>query len=187
LIDKAASFLTFPISIIHPGFKTEARVKERNVIYLRLVMYETQGERLKRQIPTRDVEIGHEAGAVFGIPLIFYPLLFSWPGLPYGYRLKAAALALPALLILIPIDISLAFLIEIEKRFMEPTFKSTLVYYVAQGFSFGGRQFLGILLFAAALAPRFLKKPVYVDAQPLERNDLCPCGSGKKYKNCCMR
>ena len=19
------------------------------------------------------------------------------------------------------------------------------------------------------------------------RNDLCPCGSGKKYKNCCLR
>ncbi|MBR2927264.1 MAG: preprotein translocase subunit SecA [Clostridia bacterium] len=25
------------------------------------------------------------------------------------------------------------------------------------------------------------------DSKPIGRNDACPCGSGKKYKNCCMR
>ena len=29
------------------------------------------------------------------------------------------------------------------------------------------------------------RRPVRVDKEP-GRNDLCPCGSGKKYKNCCM-
>ena len=28
------------------------------------------------------------------------------------------------------------------------------------------------------------KKPVTKDKKP-GRNDLCPCGSGKKYKQCC--
>jgi preprotein translocase subunit SecA len=28
--------------------------------------------------------------------------------------------------------------------------------------------------------------PVKVEKQP-ERNELCPCGSGKKYKHCCMK
>jgi len=27
-------------------------------------------------------------------------------------------------------------------------------------------------------------EPIKVDKQP-GRNDLCPCGSGKKYKKCC--
>ena len=29
------------------------------------------------------------------------------------------------------------------------------------------------------------KKPVTKDGKKVGRNDLCPCGSGKKYKNCC--
>ena len=30
-------------------------------------------------------------------------------------------------------------------------------------------------------------KPVVRDAASVGRNDPCPCGSGKKYKNCCLR
>jgi len=29
-------------------------------------------------------------------------------------------------------------------------------------------------------------RPVVRDTKKIGRNDLCPCGSGKKYKNCCM-
>ena len=29
--------------------------------------------------------------------------------------------------------------------------------------------------------------PVQADKSMLERNDLCGCGSGRKYKKCCMR
>ena len=29
------------------------------------------------------------------------------------------------------------------------------------------------------------KKPVTKDGKKVGRNDPCPCGSGKKYKNCC--
>ncbi|MCI9518138.1 MAG: hypothetical protein HFK08_02630 [Clostridia bacterium] len=36
---------------------------------------------------------------------------------------------------------------------------------------------------ARELAPR--KKQPDVKAQEPRRNDPCPCGSGKKYKNCC--
>jgi uncharacterized protein YecA (UPF0149 family) len=28
--------------------------------------------------------------------------------------------------------------------------------------------------------------PIIKDKEP-GRNDVCPCGSGKKYKNCCMK
>ena len=36
---------------------------------------------------------------------------------------------------------------------------------------------------SAAEAPK--KRPVTKDGQKVGRNDPCPCGSGKKYKNCC--
>lgn len=38
---------------------------------------------------------------------------------------------------------------------------------------------------SAAEAKR--KRPVRADGKPVGRNDPCPCGSGKKYKNCCGR
>jgi preprotein translocase subunit SecA len=31
-----------------------------------------------------------------------------------------------------------------------------------------------------------VKKPVKRSQEKIQRNDLCPCGSGKKYKKCCM-
>jgi len=31
-----------------------------------------------------------------------------------------------------------------------------------------------------------VKKPVKRSQEKVNRNDLCPCGSGKKYKKCCM-
>jgi hypothetical protein len=186
LIGKAAPFLTFPISIIHPGFETQSGLDSRNALYLNIKIHENRGRGINEQIVTRDVQIRHDIGAIFGISLVFYPLLFSWPGIPIRYRFKMAFLVLPVLLFLISIDVSLAFLVEIETRFLQPTLKNKTVYLVAQGLSFGGRQFLGIILFAAVLAPHFLKSPVYIEGQTLERNSPCPCGSGKKYKNCCM-
>ncbi|NLO93666.1 MAG: preprotein translocase subunit SecA, partial [Clostridiaceae bacterium] len=30
-----------------------------------------------------------------------------------------------------------------------------------------------------------VKKPIKRDSVKVGRNDPCPCGSGKKYKNCC--
>ncbi len=31
-----------------------------------------------------------------------------------------------------------------------------------------------------------MKKPLVRDHDKVQRNDICPCGSGKKYKKCCM-
>lgn len=35
--------------------------------------------------------------------------------------------------------------------------------------------------------PKGVCKPVTPKGQPVGRNALCPCGSGKKFKKCCMR
>jgi len=37
----------------------------------------------------------------------------------------------------------------------------------------------------AQLAPDDVQKPKTSSQSRVGRNDLCPCGSGKKYKKCC--
>jgi uncharacterized protein YecA (UPF0149 family) len=32
---------------------------------------------------------------------------------------------------------------------------------------------------------KYIRTPIKVEVK-IGRNDPCPCGSGKKYKNCCM-
>ncbi len=36
-----------------------------------------------------------------------------------------------------------------------------------------------------AAASNETAQPIKRDSSKVGRNDLCPCGSGKKYKNCC--
>ena len=55
----------------------------------------------------------------------------------------------------------------------------------------GGGRVLGA--YAKALTPAYLEaasgkqKPVTRAGEKIGRNDPCPCGSGKKYKKCCLR
>jgi hypothetical protein len=64
-----------------------------------------------------------------------------------------------------------------------------LAYLEAEG-RLGGGRLLGA--YAAALKSGYLeaafgkKKPIIRPGSKLGRNDPCPCGSGRKYKKCCM-
>ena len=40
---------------------------------------------------------------------------------------------------------------------------------------------------AARKALCIILKPYVREGAKIQRNDLCPCGSGKKYKNCCLK
>jgi hypothetical protein len=55
----------------------------------------------------------------------------------------------------------------------------------------GGGKLLGAyvraLKDAFAEASSGKSKPIVRPGSPIGRNDPCPCGSGKKYKKCCMR
>lgn len=39
----------------------------------------------------------------------------------------------------------------------------------------------------AELMRQLKTKPIVRDYKKVGRNDPCPCGSGKKYKNCCLK
>jgi hypothetical protein len=127
-----------------------------------------------------------DVGLIYSIPLIFFPLLFAWPGLTPRYRLKAAIIILPVIFLLAMIDASSTLIYLMEKKFHDDTLGYEVRYHFSRVMSRGGRQFLGLLLFGAAVAPFYLKKPATAIGPAPGRNAPCPCGSGKKYKNCCM-
>ncbi len=62
--------------------------------------------------------------------------------------------------------------------------------FLEAGGRLGGGRVLGA--FATALSGAYLEaasgktKPIVRPGSKLGRNDPCPCGSGKKYKKCCM-
>ena len=85
------------------------------------------------------------------------------PGLLEG----VGALELPASVRAVSSDLCSSFVTELE----------------VQGRLANGRM-LGVLL--RALSDAFEPKPIRNRAAKLGRNDPCPCGSGLKYKRCCM-
>ena len=50
----------------------------------------------------------------------------------------------------------------------------------------GGRQFLAVAVFLSALTLAGLNSGNKVAVEKVRRNAPCPCGSGKKYKRCCL-
>lgn len=66
-----------------------------------------------------------------------------------------------------------------------------LLAYLEREGRLGGGRVLGA--FARALGPSYLEavsgkiKPIVRAGSKIGRNDPCPCGSGKKYKKCCLR
>ena len=81
-------------------------------------------------------------------------------------------LELPASVRAVVPDLCAAFLGELE----------------AQGRLSGGAT-LGryVRALRGAFEERFNPKPIRNPGAPIGRNDPCPCGSGRKYKKCCMR
>jgi hypothetical protein len=78
---------------------------------------------------------------------------------------------------------------EAARREVPAVCGAFLAYLETEG-RLGGGRVLGA--FAQALAGSFQEaasgkpKPIVRAGSKLGRNDPCPCGSGKKYKNCCL-
>jgi len=72
-----------------------------------------------------------------------------------------------------------------------PSLCSALLAYLEEAGRLSGGRVLGA--FAIALSDQYLQaatgksKPITNPGSKIGRNDPCPCGSGKKYKKCCMR
>ena len=94
-------------------------------------------------------------------------------------------------------DLKAALLGPIAKVNVPPAIKShvpalcgaLLAHMEAEGRLSGGRlmgAYVGALKGAFEDAASGKAKPIVRPGSRLKRNDPCPCGSGKKYKKCCM-
>lgn len=142
----------------------------------------------KLGIPKYDktVKLNIVASTLYIQPIIIFSLLFSWPGLSLREKLKAALIAVPFLIATASIDIPPFFVSRIEMSFPVGSLSEQIRIMLLNFFSNGGRQFLALLVALVIIGLiRIMRTSTAIS--DLDPNDLCPCGSGKKYKRCCMK
>jgi hypothetical protein len=133
-----------------------------------------------------------QAGSLCVAPIIIFSLILGWPSIPLVRRWKAFLFSIPLIGLIELIDYPLIFISNIASVYSDNILSITLLKIWAHILNNGGRQFLALIAFFILLAPHYLnhqQKPLQsADATPLQpgKNAPCPCGSGKKYKNCCL-
>lgn len=169
--------------------------------------------RLTENIVLQDGTVLHTIGKPFTAktiainmylhPIIILSILAAWPGLLLRDRFKVFLLVLPLLLLVEMVDIPLLLAtrcVEVVQAnlYENPNAGKGLGSYWAAFLHTGGRSALSILAIGLALGCFYLiryrqecsadeSEPARIETQrsKVGRNDPCPCGSGKKYKNCC--
>ena len=137
-------------------------------------------------------------------PIIILSILAAWPGIAFRDRFKVFLLALPFLLLVEMVDIPILLATRCDelmraKLLEDPEAGRSLGSYWVAFMHTGGRAALSILAIGLAFGCFYLgrlwrdqktgKSATALKTEPSRakagRNDPCPCGSGKKYKNCC--
>lgn len=133
------------------------------------------------------VKVKGQASTLCIAPIIIFSLILAWPGLTLRKRIKALLIAMPLTFFLAAIDFPIMFIADIESTFSDTPLLNSLRLLWKHLLNNGGRQFMGLLIavLAIALAGLDLKKQE-VSSDKVGRNEACPCGSGKKYKHCCL-
>ena len=136
-------------------------------------------------------------------PIIIFAILAAWPGIVWRDRFRVFLLVLPLLFLVELVDIPLLLAIRCQEMiqvelYQDPMAGKSLGSYWAAFLHTGGRAALSILAAGLAFGCLYLLRhrrerrasggpSSRIESQRTRvgRNDPCPCGSGKKYKNCC--
>ena len=135
-------------------------------------------------------------------PILIFSILAAWPGILLRDRFKVFLLTLPFLVIVEMLDIPVLLATRCNEVMRANLLNDSLAdktfgSYWAAFLHTGGRAALSVTAAGLGLGcfylVRFRRKtaalPLPAKAEPapakVGRNDPCPCGSGKKYKNCC--
>ena len=120
--------------------------------------------------------------------ILLVSILAAWPRISLKNRLKIFCLALPLLVLIEMVDIPLRVVSRCLETFANfsrnPSASSALASYWVDFMDSGGRQFLPLV--AACLAVGVFNLGRIMRMPTPQPKDLCPCGSGKRYKRCCM-
>ena len=178
----------FEIEMVHAEYEVLSfgieNLDEGAHIYYVIKIKRPIANKLGIPVYNKTVKLNIVASALYIQPIIIFSLLFSWPGLSLRERLKAALISVPFLIATASIDIPSFLVSRIEKSFPVDSLSEQIRIILHNFFSNGGRQFLALLvvLITIGLIRIMRTSPAISDTG---RNDLCPCGSGKKYKRCC--
>jgi hypothetical protein len=140
------------------------------------------------------VRLKAQANTLCIAPIIVFSLILAWPGITLLTRFQTFLISLPLIILLHALDLPMIFVEKIEAVHSTSVWGNTARSVWSHVLANGGRQFLAIVVFLISMAPIYLK--LDQDGLPSSeqssgaaprRNDACPCGSGKKYKHCCLQ
>jgi len=181
----------FEIELFHPEYEvvscgTEINDVEGESIYYRI--------KIKRPIIrasgvpgyNAQIKLNTVASVLYIQPIIILSLLLAWPGLSLRERGCGFVISLPLMLIAASIDIPVFFISKIETAYPLGTLGEQIRFMVVRFFGNGGRQFLALLVVFATMGLIGIMRSSRGKPDVVGPNDPCPCGSGRKYKKCCM-
>ncbi len=184
------------LEFMHPEYEvlTYEIIKLRQINYLRFTI------KVNKPMAHGDdadkhrniVRLKGQASSLCVAPVLILSLLLSWPPLSLRQRLYGILLSVPLIIIVSCLDYPLIFISHIESVYSNNAAANGIRRIWAHLLNNGGRQFLSLTAFLICVAPAHLKleTPTFPGTKATDkkigRNDPCPCGSGKKYKNCCM-
>lgn len=184
---------TNQLTLLHPEYEiiNNDTIQVNQLDYIRLYIKVNKNPTLPGSSVNKGtiVKVQGQASSLCTAPIIIFSLILAWPGLAIGKRMKALLIAVPLTILLAMLDYPIIFIADIESVFTDAPLQNSMRLVWKHLMNNGGRQFLGLLisLIAVGLATMDSPKQVTVNPEKVGRNDPCPCGSGKKFKNCCLR
>lgn len=121
-------------------------------------------------------------------PILIFSTLLAWPTVPWRKKGTLVLISLPFLFIVELLDLPLHILWKAESGIPLETLSGGLVQFWGHILNNGGKQFLSLVAVLLSLGTYTLldRRREKTGEVQTGRNDPCPCGSGKKFKNCCM-
>lgn len=132
------------------------------------------------------IKVKGQASSLCIAPIIIFSLILAWPGLGIRKKLKAILIAIPLTMTLAAIDYPMIFIADIESVYSDAPLLNSFRQLWKHLMNNGGRQFLALIVFLFAIAAATYSSEKLLSYDKVGRNDPCPCGSGKKYKHCCL-
>ena len=176
------------IEWIRPGYKVqELALKDgKRMSYIVAAPVIIPRENGKTAIAEAELRGSALVSFLYINPIILFSILLAWPTLSIKDKAWSFMISLPFLAVITLIDMPFHLLYLMETDIPVLTTYDRIIVLWGKILNNGGRQFLSILVALLSIAPHYLLKPVITVGKQVGRNDPCPCGSGKKYKKCCM-
>jgi len=178
------------IELLHPEYKVLSyditKINQLDYIQFLFQVNKTPDDPASSAKKGSKIRLKGQASTICIASIIVFSLILAWPGIGLKQRLKASLISLPMLFIHSSLDYPIIFITDIESVYSS---NSIVLNHIREiwnhSLNNGGRQFLAVLIFLAAIMLTFPREKEAIP-ESVGRNSPCPCGSGKKYKHCCL-